>query len=76
MPFRSRLTICFVAIFVIVSPVAVKGHLQAQENATISELDEIYKPVKWRCIGPFRGGRSVCASGVPGSPQTYLMGTT
>ena len=79
MPFRSRLTICFVAIFVIVyfvSSAEVTGHLQAQENATISELDEIYKPVKWRCIGPFRGGRSVCASGVPGSPQTYLMGTT
>ncbi|MEC7719522.1 MAG: glycosyl hydrolase, partial [Planctomycetota bacterium] len=79
MPFPSRLTICFVAIFVIVyfvSSAEVTGHLQAQESATISKLDEIYKPVKWRCIGPFRGGRSVCASGIPGSPQTYLMGTT
>ncbi|MEC8412391.1 MAG: glycosyl hydrolase, partial [Planctomycetota bacterium] len=79
MPFRSHLTVCFVAILVIVyfvSSAEVTGQVQAQENATISELDEIYKPVKWRCIGPFRGGRSVCASGIPGSPQTYLMGTT
>ncbi len=35
-----------------------------------------FQPVKWRCIGPFRGGRSVCISGVVGDPQTYYMGTT
>ncbi|MEL7159341.1 MAG: glycosyl hydrolase, partial [Bacteroidota bacterium] len=38
--------------------------------------DEYYAPVKYRNIGPFRGGRSVCASGVPGDPITYYMGTT
>jgi photosystem II stability/assembly factor-like uncharacterized protein len=32
--------------------------------------------VKYRNIGPFRGGRSVCASGVKGDPLTYYMGTT
>ena len=39
-------------------------------------LDSIFKPMKWRCIGPFRGGRSVCATGVVGDPFTYYMGTT
>jgi photosystem II stability/assembly factor-like uncharacterized protein len=32
--------------------------------------------VKWRNIGPFRGGRSVCGTGVVGDPTTYYMGTT
>jgi photosystem II stability/assembly factor-like uncharacterized protein len=32
--------------------------------------------MKWRNIGPFRGGRSVCATGVPGDITTYYMGTT
>lgn len=46
------------------------------EELSASTLDELYSKVKWRCIGPFRGGRSVCASGVVGQPQTYYMGTT
>lgn len=39
-------------------------------------LDSIFKYVKYRNIGPFRGGRSVCGSGVVGDPLTYYMGTT
>ena len=35
-----------------------------------------FEPVKYRNIGPFRGGRSVCATGVIGDPLTYYMGTT
>ena len=38
--------------------------------------DSIFKSVKWRNIGPFRGGRSVTSSGVVGNPLTYYMGTT
>ncbi len=39
-------------------------------------LDSIFQSVKYRNIGPFRGGRSVSASGVIGDPLTYYMGTT
>jgi len=38
--------------------------------------EEYFKPLKFRNIGPFRGGRSVSASGVIGDPMTYYMGTT
>lgn len=48
---------------------------QAQESKHTS-LDSIYQSAKWRNIGPHRGGRSVCASGVIGDPLTYYMGTT
>ena len=43
---------------------------------TSIEPDSFYASVKYRCIGPFRGGRSVCASGVVGDNVTYYMGTT
>ncbi|WP_111670559.1 WD40/YVTN/BNR-like repeat-containing protein [Algoriphagus litoralis] len=33
-------------------------------------------PLKYRNIGPFRGGRSVTASGVVNDPLTYYFGTT
>ena len=38
--------------------------------------EEYFKPLKFRNVGPFRGGRSVSASGVIGDPMTYYMGTT
>ncbi len=39
---------------------------------TINPL--IYQSLQWRNIGPFRGGRSVAACGVPGDPLVYYMG--
>jgi len=38
--------------------------------------EEYFKPLKYRNIGPFRGGRSVASSGVVGDPLTYYMSTT
>lgn len=48
--------------------------ISAQEP--VEGLNKLYEVVKWRNIGPFRGGRSVCACGVAGDSQTYFMGTT
>ncbi|MBS1487821.1 MAG: glycosyl hydrolase [Bacteroidetes bacterium] len=45
-------------------------------SAFSQNLDSVFKYVKYRSIGPFRGGRSVCASGVVNEPTTYYMGTT
>jgi len=40
------------------------------------DYNAIFKPLKWRSVGPFRGGRSNCGTGVVGDPKTYYMGTT
>ncbi|MFM8913929.1 MAG: WD40/YVTN/BNR-like repeat-containing protein, partial [Flammeovirgaceae bacterium] len=45
-------------------------------GAGAQNLDSVFKYVKYRNIGPFRGGRSVCATGVVSDPLTYYMGTT
>lgn len=54
------------------------GQLYAQTSASKESPDynTIFKTVKWRSIGPFRGGRSNSACGVIGDPKTYYMGTT
>lgn len=36
----------------------------------------LYQGLKWRNIGPFRGGRSVASAGVVSDPMTYYMGAT
>ena len=38
--------------------------------------DSVFHGLKWRNIGPFRGGRSVASSGVLGQPMTYYMGSS
>ena len=40
------------------------------------DINKYFKPAKWRNIGPFRGGRSVCISGVVNNNLHYYMGTT
>jgi len=36
----------------------------------------LYQSMKWRNVGPFRGGRCVAVTGVPGNPLVYYMGAT
>ena len=50
--------------------------ISAQVPPAVDDNNAIFKPVKWRSIGPFRGGRSVASTGVIGDPKTYYMGTT
>ncbi|HZM87942.1 MAG TPA: hypothetical protein VFF31_15575, partial [Blastocatellia bacterium] len=34
----------------------------------------LYQDLRWRCIGPHRGGRTVGATGVPGQPNVFYIG--
>ncbi|MEW6737771.1 MAG: glycoside hydrolase, partial [Acidobacteriota bacterium] len=34
----------------------------------------LYQNLNWRCIGPFRGGRTVGAAGVPSQPNVFYAG--
>jgi photosystem II stability/assembly factor-like uncharacterized protein len=45
------------------------------EDATKPE-EKAFKGLKYRLIGPFRGGRSLTAAGIPGDPTTYYFGAT
>ena len=38
--------------------------------------DPTFKGMKYRLVGPFRGGRALSASGIPGDPTTYYFGST
>lgn len=48
----------------------------ASPTAATPDYNTVFQPMKWRSIGPFRGGRSVAVSGVTGNIGTYYMGTT
>jgi len=43
-------------------------------SANAQQFDEkLYSEMRWRCIGPFRGGRTVAISGVPHQPNVFYM---
>ncbi|HXY04840.1 MAG TPA: hypothetical protein VEI49_14800, partial [Terriglobales bacterium] len=35
---------------------------------------ELFSGLRWRLLGPFRGGRAVAVSGVPGDSTTFYFG--
>ena len=45
-------------------------------NAQAAADPETLKAMKWREIGPWRGGRVTTVTGVVGQPQLYYMGAT
>ncbi len=61
----------------LVLPIALQSQRKKKKIATpeITVQDSMFHGLKWRNIGPFRGGRSVASSGVVGQPMTYYNGT-
>ncbi len=67
----------FTHFFPILCMLIVTFHLPlfSQEETSGYPLDEnLYSAMKWRCIGPFRGGRVTAVAGVPSKPHTYYFG--
>jgi len=58
---RSR----FLALFLLIASAAFAQAVPA----------ELFNGLKWRLIGPFRGGRAVAVAGVPGDPTTFYFGS-
>ena len=46
----------------------------ATEDESNRPEEKPFKGMKYRLIGPFRGGRSITAAGIPGDPTTYYFG--
>ncbi|MGA8286795.1 MAG: hypothetical protein WB796_18740, partial [Candidatus Sulfotelmatobacter sp.] len=46
------------------------------DNESTKPEEKPFKGMKYRLIGPFRGGRSLTAAGIPGDPTTYYFGAT
>ena len=63
--FRSRLARhIFTCVFVFLTIAAIAQSIPP----------ELVNGLKWRLIGPFRGGRAVAVSGVPGDSTTFYFG--
>ena len=56
--------VCLVVLFVLIA-LALNAQTYDQK---------LFGGMHWRNIGPFRGGRALAVTGIPGEPNTYLFG--
>ena len=67
--------IIFIAIMSAATPAQNAPATQTTANASEPQFNpRMYQDLQWRCIGPFRGGRTVAATGVPGKPDVFYIG--
>ncbi len=69
----------YLLIVLFILPAAAQREKKESTTTPVNsavDFNNYFKSVKWRSIGPFRGGRSVTATGVVGDINTYYMGTT
>jgi photosystem II stability/assembly factor-like uncharacterized protein len=52
---------------------AMYGFFAAHISVAQQYDPRFYAEMRWRCIGPFRGGRTVAISGVPEQPNVFYM---
>jgi len=50
--------------------------LQAQAGGNVIVNPNTYQDLRWRSVGPHRGGRSTAAAGVRTQPNVFYMGAT
>ena len=57
-------------------PAAAATPSEAETAESTKPEEKVFKGMKYRLVGPFRGGRSLTAAGIPGDPTTYYFGAT
>lgn len=52
------------------------GRAQSKNNDQYKYSTDLYKSLRYRPIGPFKGGRSIAVAGVKSRPYTFYFGAT
>jgi photosystem II stability/assembly factor-like uncharacterized protein len=65
-------------LILFIGPLLVNGQKKNSiptSNTLVVQYDQkLYEGLRWRELGPFRGGRSSTVTGVPGQPNLYYFG--
>ncbi len=72
---RIKVLLMLVALGLVFSSADAQRRGRSAAVPTVDYDTALYNKMKWRNIGPFRGGRSTTSTGVVGNPYTYYMGT-
>src|SRR4030095_13538438 len=73
---RKLITITLLAFITFSLTAQNQKKTEETKSASATNYDSVFQSLKWRCIGPFRGGRANAICGVPGNEQTFFVGYT
>ena len=65
---------CLILLLAIIGTLAPTASAQSDDEHPVDPA--LFEGLKYRMVGPYRGGRSTAVTGVAGAPTTYFMGTT
>ncbi|MFY0630277.1 MAG: glycosyl hydrolase [Flavobacteriaceae bacterium] len=72
----KTIKLLLICLFLLPSTIDAQRRKKKVKEPALKITDSLFHGLKWRNIGPFRGGRSVTSTGVIGQPHTYYMGST
>src|ERR1051325_8570800 len=77
-PVSLRATAAAFGAIALFSPLSLQSHSapNAPQTTVSTYASTAFAALKWREIGPFRGGRSVAVAGSAKRPYEYYFGTT
>ena len=70
------LTVVLLFVFIFGSSNLNAQKVKSNQKSTNEYPTELYSSLKYRLVGPFRGGRSAAVTGVPGEPNLFYFGAT
>ncbi|MFC2121861.1 WD40/YVTN/BNR-like repeat-containing protein [Bacteroidota bacterium] len=71
-----KISIFIIATILLSGIISTINAQRKNSKLKISYNENLYDAIKWRSIGPFRGGRSAAVTGVAGKPDLYYFGST
>src|SRR5437879_10868827 len=72
-PKHRVIALCGLILSISILPVSVRS--APSPTPTAVAIDEkLFNGMRWRQVGPFRGGRALAIEGVAGEPDTYYFG--
>ena len=77
LPFKAAFIVLLVALVATSAGAQTerKAKTKAPKGPAAAYDSTLYNGLRWRSIGPYRGGRAGTVAGVPGQPNLYYMGT-
>ena len=72
---NARLRVVLILSFALAVAGVFESRSSLAAQTSSRQFDRnLFAGLKWRLIGPFRGGRAVAATGAPGEPHTWYFG--
>jgi photosystem II stability/assembly factor-like uncharacterized protein len=72
---RPLTTILALLATVVIAGIALRASPGASQDASSGFDGKLFSELRWRSIGPHRGGRSLAVTGVRGQPELFYFGS-